>query len=359
MAQVGPNGINFTNFAVEEVSDSSLQVKSSGSTVSTFNSSGILFDNTDLDLTSTDLNSAVSELSTNMGSQTTAAGGGHLKFIYRYDNATSDSDPGDGKVRFDSTSYASMTTMFIDNKEYARKTNVRNLLLLGTGDLKIYVQRSSDNSKYALFSANGIDSTDAGYLKFTNLSLEQSGGNLSTGKDVLIVIAKEPGAQIRGVSTPAFPANSTGVYDFTYDSSTQVISWTPPKARLILTASNPTSIVTWTTEYTTTATTISTASSNTRIILDTGKVYRMTYGCQSFCTVGIGQAFYQISVYDNTTVSVISKFGEVGRTTLGGTENSSVTKFITRADIPSGTDRILFLALGSGTCDFYVTIEEV
>lgn len=65
MAQVGPNGINFTNFSVEEVADTSLQVKSSGTTVSTFDANGILFDNTGLDLVSTDLNSAVSELSTN------------------------------------------------------------------------------------------------------------------------------------------------------------------------------------------------------------------------------------------------------------------------------------------------------
>lgn len=234
--------------------------------------------------------------------------------------------------------------------------DVRNLLLLATGEIKIYVQRTSDNSRYALFSAEGIDSSQGGYLKFNNLSLDQSGSNLQRFRDVLIVIAKTPGTQIRGLSLPTFPANSTGVYDFQYDSSTQVISWTPPKARLQLRSVNTSAgTVNWTVSYTTTATSISLATSNSRIILDADKVYRMTYG--HYQVMG-GVLDIYLTLKDNSTALDMTDFDRVGNS-IAFQYPSSVTFFIKRSDIPSGTDRIYFSHVGATGANWYVTIEEV
>lgn len=260
------NSVAFTNFSIDEDNDTSIQFKNSGSVVAEINGAGIVYDNTTSGLTATTMNAAVDEVyslggetvkgknipalpgddtdgyaldyDSNTqtlqwisevevgGSKDTSVSTSSLRFLYRFSSSTGDSDPGDGKIRLNNGTYASVTEIYIDNKEYAKKTNIRNLLLLATGEINIYVQKSSDNSKWVLFSADGIDSTDSGYIKFQNVTmLQESGSSLTDGKDVLVVIAKKIGTEVRGVEIPSLPSNDTDGYGLDYDSNTQTFSW--------------------------------------------------------------------------------------------------------------------------------------
>ena len=222
-SRLSADAVAFTNFTVNENGDTTLEIKHSTDVVSSFDDTGMVFDNTGTELTATHVQEAIKEVNTLIETNTSV--GNSLKFLYKYNNNTIDSDPGSGKVKFNNLNFAVVNTMYIDNIENAKGVDVRTLLLLATGDIRIYIQRSNDNSEFALWNANGIDSSEGGYLKFQNLTLIDSNRTIGGNKLVLLIISKRPGTEIRNVSIPALPGDGTGNYRLDYDSSTQAYSW--------------------------------------------------------------------------------------------------------------------------------------
>ena len=222
-ASLGANSIAFTNFSIVENNDASIQFKETDTVVAEINDNGIVFDNSNTDLSSTDMNSAIVEVHEDADNDTQTATSASIQLLYDLNSSTSDSDPGSGKMRLNNHTKSSATKLYIDNKTQ-NDVDVRNFLLLATGEIAIYMQKKKDNTKYALFHCNTVDSSNSGYMRFINLSYQQGNGSWNSGK-TLIVFAKRPGLQVRGATVPVLPSNSTGAYTLSYTSATQALAW--------------------------------------------------------------------------------------------------------------------------------------
>lgn len=217
MSSLNTNDISFTNFTINENDgNDELEIKHSGSVVSKFDSTGLVFDNTGTELTSTHLDDAIKEVETHTENSTQSGSSGNLKFVYNWKNSVS-GDPTSTKVLLNNSTYSSATAIHISNTEKTNSLNVRNLLLLATGEINIYLQKYDDASKYALYTANGIDSANSNYLIFQNLSYVQGNGTFSDNKKVIVILSRKVGSSIKGVSIPSLPTTAGNVYSLRYD----------------------------------------------------------------------------------------------------------------------------------------------
>jgi len=230
-ATYGANNISFNEWKISEDDvNNHLHFFHNGNQKCQFTEDGlesgdVSFDPTGTNLTSTNIRSAVLEVETHTDNQTQSIGSGSLKLIYNSDTNTSDSQPANGKFRFNNSTAASVTKMFISNIEKSNGVNIRNLLLLAqNSDLSIYAQKADDNSVYRLYSANGIDSSDPNYLKFENLTLEETSGSMVDNKKFILVINKKTGHSLMNKSIPSLPTSGTNwILQYNYPSDS--FSW--------------------------------------------------------------------------------------------------------------------------------------
>ena len=77
-------------------------------------------------------------------------GGGLLSAEYRFSSDTAAADPGSGRYRFDTGSYATVTEIFIDD-DTDNGVDISNLLaLVGLGD-RLYFQVKTEANKFRKF----------------------------------------------------------------------------------------------------------------------------------------------------------------------------------------------------------------
>ncbi len=88
------------------------------------------------------------------------AGGGLLSAEYRFSTSTVAADPGSGRYRFDTASFATVTEIFIDD-ETSGGVDISNLLAqIGLGD-RLYFQVKTESNKFVVFDVTGpaVDNT--------------------------------------------------------------------------------------------------------------------------------------------------------------------------------------------------------
>lgn len=229
----GNNSISFNEWKIEEDDvNNHLHLYHNGNQICQFTENGldskdVIYDNTTSELTSTNIQDALDEEEKHIqNSSGQNAGGGHVKFVYRYESNTSDNNPGTGKVRLNNSTLSSVTEMFINNSEKLNSVNVRNILLLGQdSELYIYIQKAKDASRFALYSCNTIVTSESDYLKFTGMTYEQGNSSLSSGKDCLVIFAKKVGTQIKGINIPNLPTTSGNSYKLVYEVDSNSFQW--------------------------------------------------------------------------------------------------------------------------------------
>ena len=188
--------------------------------------SDIVYSGATSGLTATDVQSALDEEENQILNQSqNVGGGGSIKLLYKFSTSTSDSNPGSGKIRLNNSTYTSVTKMFINNIENKNSIDMRNILSLATGDIYIYLQKYDDSSKYVLFEANGVDSTDSNYLKFENLNYVNGNSTLQNDKKTLIIIGKKQGSQLKNVNIPALPTTTGGIFNLRYLVDSNSFQW--------------------------------------------------------------------------------------------------------------------------------------
>jgi hypothetical protein len=225
MSSLNTNDISFTNFTISENDGADqMEIKHSGSVVSKFTSAGLSYDNTASGLQATTIQAAIDEEESQIQNSTQSGSSGNLKFVYNWKNTTS-GDPTSTKVLLNNSTYSSATAMHISNTEKTNNLNVRNLLLLATGEINIYLQAYNSADKYALFTANGIDSANSNYLIFQNLSYVQGNGSFSDNKKIIVILSRKVGSSIKGVDIPALPTTSGGIFSLRYDVDAGTFSW--------------------------------------------------------------------------------------------------------------------------------------
>ncbi len=111
-------------------------------------------------------------------------------FTYTFDNSsTADSDPGNGKLKFDNATVSSVTKIFIDLLD-SNSTDVTNWLdSMNGGVVKLF--NNSDPTKFAIFVVSSVTAV-AGYRKL-NVTYTTNAGSLDTTASDLIVTYAPPG----------------------------------------------------------------------------------------------------------------------------------------------------------------------
>ncbi len=111
-------------------------------------------------------------------------------FTYTFDNSsTVDSDPGNGKLKFDNATVPSVTKIFIDLLD-SNGTDVTNWLdSMNSGVVKLF--NNSDPTKFAIFIVASVTAV-AGYRKL-NVTYTANDGTLGTTTGDLVVTFAPPG----------------------------------------------------------------------------------------------------------------------------------------------------------------------
>jgi len=123
------------------------------------------------------------------------AGAASLGFIptaYTHDIATADADPTTGKQRFDNTTYASITQIFISDISKNGNDLTKLYERRQIGDL-IYIQQADDATKFAFLEISGalVDATT--YFKIP-VTFIDAGSNIDDAAEVAILYEKRAGA---------------------------------------------------------------------------------------------------------------------------------------------------------------------
>jgi len=91
------------------------------------------------------------------------AGGGLLSAEYRFSSSIVAADPGSGRYRFDTASYATVTEIFIDD-ETSGGVDISNLLAqVGLGD-RLYFQVKTEANKFVVFDVTGPAVDNVGWF---------------------------------------------------------------------------------------------------------------------------------------------------------------------------------------------------
>ncbi len=147
---------------------------------------------------------------------TTGATGvfGGDSFAWTYDDsATTDSDPGDGKFKFDNATLASVTKIYIDLKEYGGTTVTAWLDALDDSGnatsayIKLFAK--TDPTKWAVFALTTVTSA-TGYRKL-NVTLVSSAGTLpTTAGEIVFTVAHSGNTGAQGATGTTGTTGATG-----------------------------------------------------------------------------------------------------------------------------------------------------
>lgn len=143
---------------------------------------------------------------------------GGSSFIYTFDNATADADPGTGFLRLNNATLASVTSIFVDLQD-TDSTTVTNWLdaMAAAGRVRVYRRDAPEN--FAEYRVSAAPTVVAGYRKIVVTYIDSSGSmSTTTGNTVLtyappgVTGATGPtGAGTTGATGPAGTVGATGV----------------------------------------------------------------------------------------------------------------------------------------------------
>ena len=124
---------------------------------------------------------------------------GGVTFEYKFNNSTSDADPGVGKLALNTGAVSTATRIFIDDVDGGgTNTNIESYLRTiddSTSTIKGHVRISNkgDSDKFAMFSITGASVEATGYHKvvITHISGDCAGvGIFSNNEDIIITFAR-------------------------------------------------------------------------------------------------------------------------------------------------------------------------
>lgn len=118
-----------------------------------------------------------------------AALGASNTIYYKFETTTIDQDPGNGKIAYNNANVPLVTELFIDDQTRVG-SNVSNILDLIDAGSRIYIQKEDDATRYALFTATGPPTVEAGYRGLpVSFDEEGSGGGFfGDGNNIFMLI---------------------------------------------------------------------------------------------------------------------------------------------------------------------------
>lgn len=138
-------------------------------------------------------------------------GGGLLSVKYLFDTDTTAADPGQGNIRFNNATPASVTAIYIDAID-ENALDVSNILNLITTNDRLYIQSKEDATDFLVFNVTAPITDNTGW--FTITGTVQASGNLpADGEEQLVVLqigGAATGADVFKVGTPV--NNQLGVW---------------------------------------------------------------------------------------------------------------------------------------------------
>lgn len=147
----------------------------------------------------------VPQMNTFLASLTTLAAGGANAFAYTFDALTANSDPGSGKVRFDSATQNAANTIRLDNlaANGGDVTAFLAALQAGTSNVKasLRLQKVSDPTVYLLFDITAVV-VATGYINLTVTPRTSSAVSPFAANDTLILFFDPKGDKGDGGGTP-------------------------------------------------------------------------------------------------------------------------------------------------------------
>ena len=142
-----------------------------------------------------------------MARLTTLAAGGANSFVYRFDTAIADADPGDGMLRFNSATQNTTTVIRIDSVTAGVSiASTLNALIGRTSSIKgsIRLQKFNDMTAWMLFDVTS-GTNASGYFNINVILRALSSANPFSADDVLVVFL-DPGGDKGDVGTfSSFP----------------------------------------------------------------------------------------------------------------------------------------------------------
>jgi hypothetical protein len=100
-------------------------------------------------------------------------------------SSTADSDPGNGKFKWDNATQASATALYMDNQTADAVSMVTFFASLPP-DGYIHLAQNDDATKWQVWKWSGLPTAATGYYKFTGLTLMASGGSIANTKAVSV-----------------------------------------------------------------------------------------------------------------------------------------------------------------------------
>ena len=169
------NTLEFNEFTLEENGTASLLVKKGGATKATFDTNGILFNPTGTELSSNNVQAAIPETIGLSRASVQCSDHEMATATYGFATATGDALMSSGLIRLNNTTPTSATEIYFHNNEAIGGANVRALFGQADDQCSVYLQSASEPEKYMLFtSTSGVDTSESGYMKILNLTLDSS-----------------------------------------------------------------------------------------------------------------------------------------------------------------------------------------
>lgn len=151
------------------------------------------------------LTNLIPQMNTFLSSLTTLAAGGANAFAYTFDTSIADSDPGNGKVRFGSTTQNAANVIRVDNLagNGGDVTAFLTAMQAGTSNVKasLRLQKLSDVTSYLLFDITTI-TVATGYINLTVTPRTSSATSPFAANDTLILFFDPKGDKGDGGGTP-------------------------------------------------------------------------------------------------------------------------------------------------------------
>jgi hypothetical protein len=100
-------------------------------------------------------------------------------------SSTADSDPGNGKFKWNNATQASATALYMDNQT-ADAVSLVTFFASLPPDGYIHLAQNDDATKWQVWKWSGLPTAATGYYKFTGLTLMASGGSIANTKAVSV-----------------------------------------------------------------------------------------------------------------------------------------------------------------------------
>jgi hypothetical protein len=100
-------------------------------------------------------------------------------------SSTADSDPGNGKFKWNNATQGSATALYVDNQT-ADAVSLVTFFASLPPDGYIHLAQNDDATKWQVWKWSGLPTAATGYYKFTGLTLMASGGSIANTKAVSV-----------------------------------------------------------------------------------------------------------------------------------------------------------------------------